>query len=338
MALKLHKRSGTRFYYAIGTVNGKEIRQSLKTPNRKAAEEAKAALEAKLYRDGIYGRGHRTSFREAAELYLKHRSNARFIAPIVELFGDKMVSEIIPLNIREAADQLMPHAMGSTKNRQVIGPARAIINHGADIGICNPIKVPQFATQKPVRRAVDPDWILKFRRAAQDRGLPHLAALCLFMFETGARIGEATRLQRDAVDLEHRSADLGTMKNGDEGVAYFSETLAKEIARLVPKDGHLFGYKNKSGVHNIWKSVCQDAGIDHVPPHQAGRHSLATALNRLGWSANDIAQAGRWKSVRLVQETYIHAYQKGRAAADAISSIVEHHQRESAKNSIKSVS
>jgi hypothetical protein len=82
MTLKLHKRPGTRFYYAIGTVNGKEIRQSLKTPNRKAAEEAKAALEAKLYRDGIYGNGHRTSFWEAAELYLKHRPNARFIAPI----------------------------------------------------------------------------------------------------------------------------------------------------------------------------------------------------------------------------------------------------------------
>ncbi|SHF56926.1 Phage integrase family protein [Litoreibacter ascidiaceicola] len=337
MALKLQKRGNTRFYYAVGTVGGQTIRKSLKTDNRAIAEEAKAVLEAKLYKDQIYGRGHRTTFGDAAALYLKQRPNARFVGPIVKLFGDQLIANILPIHIREAADTLLPNAKGSTKNRQVIGTARAIINHAAQMGLCDPIKVPHFPVEKPRRRAVDPDWILKFRRAARDRGLPHLASLCLFMFETGARISEVTRLKRSDIDLERRSADLGTTKNGEDGIAFFSETLAREISHLKPKHAHLFGYKNKSGVHGIWKSVCEDAEIDYVPPHQAGRHSLATALNRMGWSANDIAQAGRWKSVRLVQETYIHADQKGRAAADAISTLVSHTQAESTKKSIKSV-
>ena len=337
MALKLQKRPGSQFYYAVGTINNQLVRQSLKTADRKAAEEARAALEARLYRDAIYGKGHQTTFREAAALYLKHRPEARFVAPVAEYFGDQLLANILPLDIREAADKLKPNAKGSTKNRQVIGPARAIINHAAVMGLCNPIRVPQFSIKKPVRRAADPNWIVKFRRAARDRGLPHVASLCLFMFETGARIGEATRLRIEDIDLERQSADLGTMKNGDDGVAFFSKTLAREIACLKPKRGHVFGYKNKSGVHNIWKLICEDAGIDYVPPHQAGRHSLATALNRMGWSANDIAQAGRWKSVRLVQETYIHADQKGRAAADAISAMVTQHHAESIKKSIKSV-
>jgi integrase len=337
MALKLTKRDGSRFYHVVGTVNGNQVRQSLKTANRKDAEEAKAAIEAKLFRDGIYGKGHQLTFRAAAELYLKHRPNARFVLPVVEYFDDHLIATIKPVDVRAAADELKPQAMGSTKNRQVIGPVRAIINHAADLGLGSPIKVPQFATVKPIRRAVDPDWIHKFRRAAQDRGLPHLASLCLFMFETGARIGEATRLMVGDMDFEQRSASLGTMKNGDDGVAFFSATLAAEIAQLTPKQGHVFGYKNKSGVHNIWKLICVDAKIDHVPPHQAGRHSLATTLNRMGWSANDIAQAGRWKSIRLVQETYIHADQKGRAAADAINTIFTQHQSKTAKKSIKSV-
>lgn len=337
MALKLMKRDGSQFYHVIGTVNGHVVRQSLKTTIRKDAEEAKAALEAKLYRDGIYGKGHQLTFGEAAELYLKHRPDARFLHPVAKLFFNDFITTIKPVDIRAAADKLLPHAMGSTKNRQVIGPVRAVINHAADLGLCSPIKVPQFATVKPVRRAVDPDWIHRFRRAAQDRGLPHVASLCLFMFETGARIGEATRLKTENIDFEQRSANLGITKNGDEGVAFFSETLANEITHLSPRNGHVFGYKNKSGVHNIWKSICKDAGIDYVPPHQAGRHSLATALNRMGWSANDIAQAGRWKSVRLVQETYIHADQKGRAAADAINTIFVQHQAEFSKKSIKSI-
>lgn len=337
MPLKLQKRKGTRFYYAIGTVGSHTVRKSLKTSNRKQAEEAKAALEAQLYKDQIYGRGHSTTFGEAAGLYLKQKPDARFVEPIVKLFGDQLVANILPIHIREAADVILPHAKGSTKNRQVIGTARAIINHAAQLGLCDPIKVPQFSVAKTKRQAVDPDWIINFRRAAQNRGLPHLASLCLFMFETGARISEATRLKRSDIDLVHRSANFGITKNGEEGVAFFSETLANEISFLNTKHSHLFGYKNKSGVHGIWKSVCEDANIEYVPPHQAGRHSLATALNRLGWSANDIAQAGRWKSVRLVQETYIHADQKGRAAADAISTLVSHTRAESIKKSIKSV-
>ncbi|MDE4274418.1 hypothetical protein PXK58_10630 [Phaeobacter gallaeciensis] len=56
-----------------------------------------------------------------------------------------------------------------------------------------------------------------------------------------------------------------------------------------------------------------------MSPHQAMRHTFATFLhNVLGWSAIDIAEAGRWSSVRLVEETYVHSDKTTRKAAKEI--------------------
>lgn len=76
-------------------------------------------------------------------------------------------------------------------------------------------------------------------------------------------------------------------------------------------------FPTKTVVWGLCKKVCAKAGIEYITPHQQGRHTFATTMhNEFGWSANDIAEAGHWKNVALVQKTYIHTEKTTRDASD----------------------
>lgn len=305
-------------FYASGTIGGNRIRQSLGTRDPQQAEEARAQLEARLWSASVYGAEAVATFEDAALSYLQDGHDPRFVAVLLKHFRGKALRTIKPKDIRDAARKLYPNGKPSTWNRNGIAPARAIINHAADQGWCQPMRVKQFPVEKPKRVAVGIDWINSFRAQAVSQGNPRLAALCRFMFETGVRIGEAVALESRHIDHVNKRADLGKTKNGETYSASFSADMRDELVNLTPRNGLVFGYSGRGSVYGPWRTVCDRAGLPYVPPHQAGRHSLATALHEQGWLANDIADAGRWKSTRLVQDTYIHATGKSQAAADLI--------------------
>jgi integrase len=255
-------------------------------------------------------------FEDAALAYLEDGHDGRFLEPLLKHFRGRSLQSITPKDIRDAAKTLYPKGGAATRNRQGIAPARAIINHAAQEGWCNPITVKQFSVEKPKRIAVGPDWILAFQREAERRGNKRLSLLCRFLFETGTRITEAVRLIPADVDHLNRRANLGKLKNGEYHFAHFTEALRDELVGLKPRNGRVFGYQTRHSVYGTWENVCEAACIQYVPPHQAGRHSFATVLHAHGWQGKDIADAGRWKSVRLVQDTYIHTEDKSLAAAD----------------------
>lgn len=315
----LRVRPGRNGVWQIsGTVAGRRVRRSARTRDRAVAEQLAAAWEARLWADHIHGPRATRTFAEAALGYMKDGGERRFMPPLIRALGKRRLVDIRPAEIRELARVLHPKGAASTRNRQVIAPARAVINWAAEQGWCAPIRVRQFPAEQPARRAVDADWIAAFRAEARRRRLPYLAALARAMFETGTRIGELVALRPADVDLGARYLRLADTKNGESYEVPISEGLAAELARLTPRRGRVFGYANRWGVYRAWRETCRRAGLDHVPPHQAGRHSFATALAAEGWGPAEIAAAGRWKSVRLVLETYVHPADSGARAADAI--------------------
>lgn len=320
MGLRITRRGG--IYYATGTVAGRRIRQSLGTGDRDRAQEACAALEARLWKGRLYGAEAVVTFEDAALSYMEDGGERRFMAPLLRHFAGRALRTITPKDIRDAARALLPHAAPATRNRQIIAPARAAINHAAQQGWCQAIRVRQFRTEKPSRVAVSAEWVAAFRATALARRLPYLAAIARFMFETGCRLGEATALTPRGLDLSGRTAEIGRTKNGESYRVDLSLGMMVELANLRPRRGRVFGYASRHSVYGPWATVCREAGIAYVPPHQAGRHSFATALDAVGWSAAQIANAGRWKSVRLVAETYTHPESAGRRAADALGTIL----------------
>lgn len=64
-------------------------------------------------------------------IYVNDGKPDAFTVPLVKHFKDRKIADIGPGDIQAAARALYPRAKPATWNRQVIVPARAIINHAA---------------------------------------------------------------------------------------------------------------------------------------------------------------------------------------------------------------
>ncbi len=301
MRLKVKWINGWAYLHGTGP-DGRRIRQSLKTRNPRHAEEKRAQIEARLWRTGLYGPGDVVTFDECAVAYAEDGGDPRFLLKISKELSGLRLKDITPRDIRAAARKAYPNAANSTINRQGITPAKAVINYGHAQGWCGLIKVEGLPVKRPKRKAIDRDYI--------DALQPHLPvrtyALMLFLFQTGRRVGDAIYMRPDWLDMETMRVFIPETKNGEPATVVITAELAELIAELTPRHGRVFGYVHRSSLYNTLRRACDKAGLEYLGTHQPGRHSFATSLSEAGWGTKAIAEAGGWKSTRLVAETYEH--------------------------------
>lgn len=304
-------------YYAIGTIAGKRIRQSLGTRDKAVAEEQRAQLEARLWKRHTYGEKAVRTFEEAAVSYLQQGGEGRYLPKVLKHFKGRLVGSITPGEIREAALVIYPTGAPATRNRQAIIPARAVVLHAHSLGWCGAIKVKQFEVPKSRKhKPVGRSWIDAFMAEADKSGLPYLSACVLFMHQTGARVSEAIRVLGEHIDLNARMIVLEKTKTDEDHPRYLSAELVLRIAALGPKEGEpIFRYTDYRAVNRRMKAVCERAGIDRRSTHSAGRHSFATNTLEAGARIKDAMEAGGWKSAKLFMETYVHSEEAGRNIA-----------------------
>ena len=301
MRLQIKWRNG--WAYASGfKPDGKRLRRALKTKDARRAEELRADLENKIWRGNLYGADVVTTFDQAAVHYAEDGGETRFLVKISEQLAGVALKSITPQIIRNAAKAAYPNAKPATRNREGITPAQAVVNYAHDQGWCGPIKVKRFPVEKPKREAVG----IEYLAALEPHAPTNLFALILFLHTTGRRVGDAISLTPDDIDLENGTAFIAKTKNGDSATVNLVPVLVDILRELPTSNGHVFGYKDRRNLYATLRRSCDRAGIKYLGTHQVGRHSFATALEREGWNSKAIADAGGWKSVRLVDETYIH--------------------------------
>lgn len=315
MRLQIKWNNGWAYAHGTGP-DGKRIRRALKTADPRRAEELRANLEAKLWQIDLYGPQSAITFDQAALAYAEDDGDTRFLVKMTEQLAGTLLRDITPRVVRDAAKKAYPSAANATRNRQGITPVRAVINYAHDQGWCAPIKVRAFPVEKPKKKAVGHEYL-----AALQPYLPtNLFALMLFLHTTGRRVGDAISLTPENIDLTEAKAHIEKTKNGDAAVAHLVPMLVDILREVMPekKDAPAFGYCDRRSIYGTLKRACKKAGVEYLGTHQPGRHSFATALEREGWSARSIADAGGWKSVRLVDETYIHTDDPAERASDVI--------------------
>lgn len=291
--------------------DGTRIRRALGTRDPRQAEEARAQLEARLWKTGLYGPGHTVTFAEAALAYARDGGEARFLVRITAQLGDRRLQDITPRDVRNAARDAYPDAAPATVNRQGIVPAQAVINYGHAQGWCNPIRVQGLPVPRVAKSAVGRPYLDALRPHLP----PRLFVLMLLLHTTGRRIGDALALTVDDVDLARLRVIIRDPKNGEPAAAYLTAEVAKLLSDIMPATGSVFGYVARSSIYPTLRRACRKAGVVYLGTHQPGRHSYATRLDQAGWSAKAIADAGGWKSPALVQNTYVHPQSPGEKAA-----------------------
>lgn len=250
------------------------------------------------------------TFAQAAASYVEHGGCNRYLPRVVEYLGDRQVTAIVPFDVTQMAHALYPTAKNSTKNRQALSPVRAVIMHGYERGWCNPIRIRSFKEERPHRRKpATPVWLHCFLlQCERDGGLEHLAALVLFMAQTGARVSEAIRLQWSEVDLNARSALLLRTKTSTNSLRHLTDDLVdrfRELRRGASEEDRVFRYTCRNSVNERLKAVCKRAGIKYLPSHTCGRHYFANAALDAGVGVRTVMEAGGWESGNVFLGTYV---------------------------------
>ncbi len=303
MSLKLFIRDGICHYR--GTVAGRRLRGSTKIPKKHKDLAARkiAEIEAREWKCSVDGPQAVLTFAQAALLYRAAGKSSRFLDRVEDHFKEVLVKDITAGRIRQMAIELYPQCSGATRNRVAIVPAQAVINHAAESELCQPIRVKRFKVDAKVKEPATLEWVKAFQREAA----PAVGALALFMFLTGARIGEAVALDWQDVDLEARTALLRETKVGSERKAHLPDMLVTALANVPRVPGRpVFVYQHPDDVWRAWEGAIKRAGIKELTPHCC-RHGFATGLLRRGIDVVTVAKLGGWKTPAQVLKTYGHA-------------------------------
>lgn len=318
MPLKLHKR-GQIWHYA-GTVAGRRLRGTTGAADKTTAKRVAAEVEHRAWQRRFDGPGAGLTMAEVFTAYLDAQKPERFLLPLVEYWKDAPVADIRPEAIRQAARKIYPTAKEPTWNRQVIKPTQAAINHAAELGWCDRISVKRFTENPKKKVPATLEWVLAFADQAEADGLPHLSALCLFMFGTAARVGEACSLLWGDVDLMEATATLRLYKPKPwTREAHLSANVVAALGNIPNNRDpgeRVFGYAGRGSVRGPWDNVVKRAGIERLTPHCC-RHGFATSMLHLGFDPKTVAERGGWKDATTVLRTYAHAL-NDRTVTDAL--------------------
>lgn len=303
MPIKIHKRG--KVWHYRGTVAGRRLRGSTGAEEKAVAQRIAAEHEKREWTRHLDGPGATLTFAQAAILYREAQKPTRFLEKVEDHFRDTPVREITAGAIRQAAIRLYPNAGPATRNRQAIVPAQAIINHAAELEWCPPIRVRRFPVATKTKEPVTVEWVEAFAANAS----PHLGALCIFMFSTGARISEAIAMRWADIDLSAATALIRQTKVNVERVAHLPPQAVAALASIDgPRDADrkVFRYSSRETARHVWESAIARAGIKPLTFHSC-RHGFATALLRNGIDVVTVAKMGGWADVSQVVKTYGHA-------------------------------
>ncbi|MGE0677918.1 tyrosine-type recombinase/integrase [Pseudolabrys sp.] len=301
MPLELYKRG--KIWHYRGTVAGRRLRKSTKTASKETAQRIAADIEQRAWSGHLDPKSTLT-FAQAAILYRQAEKSDRFLRKIEDYWRDTPVKDITAGAIRSASITLYPNAGPSTRNRQVIVPTQAVINHAATHGLCQYIRVQRFDSPRKAKEPATWEWVRAFMAAAVK---PNLAALACFMYLTGARISQATAVRWSDVNFKTRKVLIKATKKGDDDrLAHMPDVLVAALAK-IPGDrvGLVFGFKSRGNCKTQWSKTIKRAGIAKLSYHSC-RHGFATGLLDKGISPITVAKRGGWKNPRHVFETYGH--------------------------------
>ena len=309
MSVQLYRRPpGKNWHYAF-TVAGRRFRGSTGTENKKWARQVAAKAEAEVWSGAVDEPGQTLTFAQAAIAYREAGNSARFLERVEDYWRDTLVRKITPGLIRRAARQMYPTHSGATRNRQVVTPTCAIINYAAELGWCASIRPKRFPVDPKKKIPAELAWVRAYADQALKDGLPHHAALALFMFGTGARVGQATALTWADVDLQRAVATIRTLKPRpwtreahlpDEVIA----ALANIPSNRNPAD-RVFKLAGSDSVQQIWHRIRQRAALPHLTTHCL-RHGGATAMARHGYDLATTAARLGWRDKATLARTYLH--------------------------------
>lgn len=332
MPLEIYLRG--QMWWARGHIehNGRRISDYIRASTGSSSEAGardwcQEQVDLHLRRLLLGDAAERLTFNEQVMLYKGTPQTAKLLIKILPRLGHRFVDTITPKEVKALGPVLYPKTSADTWHRHVVCPVRAVINNAHELGKGPPIRIRPYTRHERVAQDTKRGKTGRVKKTPSDRAWidafcahakPHDAALARFMFETGARIGQAVALLPKHLDLKKCRVWLAAAKGHDAQWVTISGAMAAELHALPPKQPfnrqtgerllhRVFGYATSTSYRKAWSTACKKAGIEDLGAHAAGRHGFYTELRvRQGVDALTAAKAGRWSDASLPDRVYGH--------------------------------
>jgi len=312
----LYKRNSSKYYWCRFTApNGKEVRRTTKTANKKQASEFEAALKSEYWRVEKLGDKPNYTWKQAVVKWLeesKHKATHSHDIKILS-FADKVLGNLTLNQInRGVLDRLMDLKLGTgvknaTANR-LMEVVRSILNTAE--------KEWEWIDRAPlVRMLPEPKirirWItkLEFQRLMFELP-PHLQAMAEFAVNTGLRKSNITQLEWSQIDLPRNVLWVhGDQAKGGKPIGVPLNTDAMRVieAQRGKHSQFVFTYKGhgiKDTNTKAWRNALRRAGIENFRWHDL-RHTWASWHVQNGTQLSVLKELGGWADIQMVMR-YAH--------------------------------
>lgn len=312
-------------WYVRGTVAGIRICESTGTTDRAQAEAYRIKREGEVYKAGALGIEKPSGFAGAVTAYIEAGGEKRFLTALVRYFKETPLPKIGQGAIDKAAAELFPGTKASTRVRQCYTPVATVLNHAAKVGLPGAayIRLDKPKIERvPVQRANAEQLALYLPHCG-----PKLRAWVLVSSDTGLRASEMI-CQRPAHYATRRGwIEIGRTKNDDPALVPLSAASCDAVAAIMPTDPDepVFGFQTVQGVNKALARASKRAGLPYLSTHKIGRHTFAGRILDAGYDIKTLKEAGRWKKLQIVDETYGHMEQ--RAVHDIMRQVAEGKKR-----------
>lgn len=287
--------------------NGKK-RQYTAGPTRELADQLLNRLENEMKQAEVLGIEPVTPMRfdEYVPLYLERvereqepttAADKRYRSKrLISMFGHRQIHEITERDCSFLKHQLYKANLKTPSVNRVLSLMSAILRDAITDGHAhrNPMKL--VRREKESKREFEHlDW------DQQDdligKAHPRLGSLVALTFETGLRVGELLRLERDdVVWTQGKYGELHIRKTKNKKAKWVplterAATLLREVLSDAPASGRIFPWKDHRGnFRKMWAESMDRAGVRGRFRWHDMRHVYGTQLARAGVPLAEIAR------------------------------------------------
>ena len=312
--MRTYKRKGSPNWWVIwNDRNGKRIRRSSGTADRKLAEALAADWIKEDFMEEHFGKKPELAFADALLRYARvqkrdHRKGfmgkARYrVKYLAERFGDWNVSDFTYRAVQDYLDERVESVKPATVLRD-LAIVKAAINQARREGLTD--FVPNFPRIKPARPRNR--WLTREEEdRLVDAAAAHLKPLVRFAVDSGGRLSELLGLDWRHVDLDRGRVTFVETKNGDDRTVRLCQRAQDTLRALSPKNsGPVFTYGGKAigDIKHSFDNARRKAGLTDVRFHDL-RHTFASRLVQGGVSLYEVMHLTGHKSLAMVQR-YSH--------------------------------
>lgn len=294
-------------YWMDVQINGKRLRESLKTGDKKLAQQLHDMRKAELWREGVLKEKPKKTFKEACARWVIERSHKRSLPDdqlkikfLLPKIGGVLLSELT----RDKIESVLPKEVaGATRNRY-----RALIRamlRAAEREWDWLDRAPVLRTEAEPKRRVA--YLTREQAEVLITCLPEKYRMPVrFALLTGLRRSNVFGLTWEAVDLDNSMVHVAAedAKAGQRILVPLNKS-AKALLESFPepRKGRVWGDMDRVWA-NTWTAACKRAGVPGFRFHDL-RHTWASWHAMAGTPLSVLQELGGWHSHEMVQR-YAH--------------------------------